>query len=146
MLFFLHRLPSLNTASVAKQQFYIKHLFLGYRYFDILLRIGLDRVLRNTGWVEGRDYGTHGPGRQNDGPGRKLQMHVGEFRRAFQTKIGALTPVFMPVNFGKIFKLQMHVGEFWHAFQTKISALTPVFMPVDFGKVPNPFDFQRLAT
>jgi hypothetical protein len=28
----------------------------------------------------------------------------------------------------------------------KINALTPVFMPVDFGKVPNPFDFQRLAT
>jgi hypothetical protein len=68
-------------------------------------------------------------------------MHVGEFWRAFQTKISALTPVFMPVNFGKIFKLQMHVGEFWHVFQTKISALTPVFMPVDFDKVPNPFDF-----
>jgi hypothetical protein len=31
-------------------------------------------------------------------------------------------------------------------FHTKINALTPVFMPVDFGKVPNPFDFQRLAT
>jgi hypothetical protein len=59
---FLHRLPSLNTASVAKQRFYIKRLFLGYRYFDILLRFGLDRVLRNTGWVEGRDYKTHGPG------------------------------------------------------------------------------------
>jgi hypothetical protein len=31
----------------------------------------------------------------------KLQMHVGEFWRIFQTKIGALTPVFMPVDFGK---------------------------------------------
>jgi hypothetical protein len=30
-----HRLPSLNTASVAKQRFDIKRLFLGYRYFDI---------------------------------------------------------------------------------------------------------------
>jgi hypothetical protein len=68
-------------------------------------------------------------------------MHVGEFRRIFQTKIGALTPASMPVNFGRIFKLQMHVGEFWRIFQTKIGALTPVFMPVDFGKDPNPFDF-----
>jgi hypothetical protein len=59
---FLHRLPSLNTASVAKQRFYIKRFFRlpVFRYF---LRFGLDRVLRNTGWVEGRDYKTHGPGR-----------------------------------------------------------------------------------
>jgi hypothetical protein len=32
---FLHRLASLNTASVAKQRFYMKRSFLGYRYFDI---------------------------------------------------------------------------------------------------------------
>jgi hypothetical protein len=31
----LHRLPNLNTANVAKQRFYIKRLFLGYRYLDI---------------------------------------------------------------------------------------------------------------
>jgi hypothetical protein len=31
-------------------------------------------------------------------------------------------------------------------FQTKINTQTPAFMPVNFGKVPNPFDFQRLAT
>jgi hypothetical protein len=66
---FLNRLPSLNTASVAGQRFYTKHLLLGYRYFDILLLIELDWILRNTGWVEGRDYRTHEPGRQNDGPG-----------------------------------------------------------------------------
>jgi hypothetical protein len=58
---FLHRLTSLNTASVANQRFYIKHLFLGYQYFDMLLRFRLNRVLRNTGWVEGRGYKTHGP-------------------------------------------------------------------------------------
>jgi hypothetical protein len=51
----IYLVPCLNTASVAKKRFYMKHLFLGYRYFDILLRIGLDRVLGNTGWVEGRD-------------------------------------------------------------------------------------------
>jgi hypothetical protein len=28
----------------------------------------------------------------------------------------------------------------------KINTLTPAFMPVNFGKVPNPFDFQCLAT
>jgi hypothetical protein len=32
----------------------------------------------------------------------KLQMHVGEFWRAFQTKISALTPVFMSVDFDKV--------------------------------------------
>jgi hypothetical protein len=31
-------------------------------------------------------------------------------------------------------------------FSDKINTLTPAFMPVNFGKVPNPFDFQRLAT
>jgi hypothetical protein len=37
-------------------------------------------------------------------PGKilKLQMHVGEFWRVFQTKISALTPVFMPVDFDKV--------------------------------------------
>jgi hypothetical protein len=47
-------------------------------------------------------------------PGKlfKLQMHTGEFKRIFQTKINTLTPVFIPVNFGKIFKLQMHADEF----------------------------------
>jgi hypothetical protein len=58
---FLRRLPSLNTARVAQQRFHIKRLFLGYRYFDIFLRFGLDRVLRNTDCVEGRGYKTHGP-------------------------------------------------------------------------------------
>jgi hypothetical protein len=64
-------------------------------------------------------------------------MHAGEFWRIFQTKITALTRVFMPVDFGKFFKLQMHAGEFWRIFQTKITALTRV----DFGEVPNPFYF-----
>jgi hypothetical protein len=40
----------------------------------------------------------------------------------------------------------MHAGEFLRIFQTKIDTLAPAFMPVNFGKVPNPFDFQRLAT
>jgi hypothetical protein len=37
-------------------------------------------------------------------PGKifKFQMHVGEFSRIFQTKIITLTPVFMPVDFGKV--------------------------------------------
>jgi hypothetical protein len=47
-------------------------------------------------------------------PGKifKLQMHAGEFKSIFQTKINTLTNVFMPVSFAKIFKLQMHAGEF----------------------------------
>jgi hypothetical protein len=32
----------------------------------------------------------------------KLQMHVGEFLRTFHTEINTLTPVFMPVDFGKV--------------------------------------------
>jgi hypothetical protein len=63
-----HRLPSLNTASVAKQRFDIKRLFLGYRYFDIFHGSDSTESLRNTGWVEGRGNKTHGPGRKNFGP------------------------------------------------------------------------------
>jgi hypothetical protein len=40
----------------------------------------------------------------------------------------------------------MHAGEFYRIFQTKINTLMPAFMLISFGKVPNPFDFQRLAT
>jgi hypothetical protein len=63
------------------------------------------------------------------------------FSAFFRKKVITMTPVFMPVNFGKIFKLQMHAREFWRIFQTKVSTLTLAFMHVNFGKVPNPFDF-----
>jgi hypothetical protein len=33
---------------------------------------------------------------------RKIFQITGDFKRIFQTKISALTPVFMPVNFGKV--------------------------------------------
>jgi hypothetical protein len=69
------------------------------------------------GGVKGRVREGCTPSRWGAGgcaPGKifKLQMHAGEFKRIFQTKISTLTPVFMRVNFGKVFKLQMHAGEF----------------------------------
>jgi hypothetical protein len=54
-------------------------------------------------------------------------MHVGEFWRIFQTKIGAMTPVFMPVDFGKDpnpFDFQRHATEDARKKQTRSSAKT----------------------
>jgi hypothetical protein len=81
---FLHRLPSLNTASVAKQRFYVKRLFLGYRYFDIFLRFGLDRVLKNTGWV-GTIRLTGRAGSERGGP-KNFGLFSAPFSKLTQTR------------------------------------------------------------
>jgi hypothetical protein len=59
------------------------------------------------GEVKGRVREGVYPSRWGSGgcaPGKifKKQMHTGELKRIFQTKINTLIPAFIPVNFGKV--------------------------------------------